>query len=469
MAELTKEQAYDQIADVVHAYDGQTPVPPDPPADVVVADGASLQAALNANASARSFLVMGRRQERVRVDRPGVAIAFDETDDDAGIDGVDNQPTIGIYASDVTVRRGTLRPGGSADRCTMVEIGTYDATDPTAQPRNVLVEDLIVDGLYRTKHAYAIHGGCRVNRTTVIGVGLDGVETHGVWILNSPGDITVENSHIEAAAIGVFCGGDTFRIGQVPVGILIRNNTIYKPDEWRSKPYVVKCGVEFKGGRQITIEHNEIDGNWADGQDGDVMNLKAESQYGADPFVDLRDVIVRLNIIRRTSGGISIGGPMNYPHQGVHNITIDRNTCTIDKNIVGDRNQAGSGRGLQIQGPIPNLHVLGNVFDGNGSSWSYTTGAQLTGARFEGNTANHGSYGFTGDNVSPKSSAVDCLSRYFPGAVWMNNTIRVQEGKTYTYPPGTTIVPATRGARRRHREITRRDVANFLRENRWYF
>lgn len=468
MANLTKEQAYDEVAAVVHAYDAQQP-DPNPPAGVVVEDGASIAAAITSNPNATAFTVKGRRQERLRIDRP-LAITFDPADDDAGIDGLDNEPTISVQASNVAVRGGVVRPGGSADRCTLVEIGRFDATDPNAQPTGVSFDDLIIEGEYRTKHGIAVHGGCRINRLTAIDIGLDGIETHGIWILNTPGNVTIENSWIEAAGINLFCGGDTFRIGRVPDGIVVRGNVLYKPDAWRSAPYVVKNSIEFKAGKNIVIEHNELDGNWADGQDGDVMNLKAEDQYGASPFVELRGVRFAHNTIRRTSGGISVGGPMNYPHQGVHDITIEANQVDVDKNITGDRNQAGSGRGLQLQGPIPNLHVIGNTFTTNGSSWSYATGATSPGARFDGNTANHGSYGFTGDNVSPKSSAVDALARYFPGATWANMTIKVQPGKTYTYPPGTTIVQVPAGARRLlHREKRRHSCDELLRALRWYF
>ena len=448
---LTKAEAYDQMAAVVHEFEAQEPPGGELPEVVTVPDGESLQEALDTLPDRTLFMVEGRRSERVRVRRPGVVIAFDGPE--AGIDGVDNEPALGVYANNVHTIGGLLRPGGSADRCTLAEVGEFDATDPAAQPTGVKLDDLVLEGGWLTKHALAIHGGVHVLRLTIVEVGLEGVETHGVWVLNTPGNVLVEDSHIEAAGIGFFIGGDSFRIGQVPDGVTLRNTLLLKPDAWRPLGYTVKNGYEAKAGKNLLVEYCTLDGCWADGQDGKVVNVKAEDQYGQNPFVSVEHFVFRRNTIRRCAGGIGLGGPENYPNAGMRDVVIAENVCEIDKNIMGDRNTAGSGRALQIVGPVDDLAVQSNTFNCNGSSWAYTTAGQSQGAQFMDNVANHGSYGFTGDNVSPKSSAVDCLARYYPGALWEGNTVYVQAGKTHTYPPGTTILSQSRGARTRWRQL----------------
>lgn len=436
-----------QFTALVAEYDA----PPPPPERYVVEAGASLRAALALDGHTR-YTVEGDRTEACVVGRDGLDLAFSAA---SGLDGAGNE-ALRIAAPNVCLAGGLFRPGATATGATVIEAGAYNVGTTGTR-----ISDVFIDGCYRTAHGLAIHSTGVFQGVTVRNVGLPGRETHGIWGNDIPaGGVEIVNFDIEAAGVGIFFGGANFNLGYVPRGVVIRQGVLRKLDAWMQRNpdgtfYIIKNAIEFKGVEDALVEDVLIVGNWRQGQDGDTIVIKCEDQYGNCPFTIVRGVTLRRVRVLRCSGGITIGGPNPTvdrvtgrvkPNMGTHDVTIEDCELHIDRNIMGFQNVRGTGRAIQVQGPVPNLKVRRSLFDTNGSSCLYYVGSEPSpGAEFIENTWEHGTYGFTGDNVTRRGDVVELLEKRFPGAVWQGNTVNVRQRADgtwpfYRYPEGTNIV-----------------------------
>jgi len=110
----------------------------------------------------------------------------------------------------------------------------------------------------------------------------------------------IENNFLEATGENIMFGGlgrdipDEFN----PREILIRGNSISKPNAWKlgheefaGTEYTIKNLIEFKVGKHIVVENNVLDNNWQAAQAGFAFLMTPRE-------ADLDDIVVRDNIIR---------------------------------------------------------------------------------------------------------------------------------------------------------------------------
>lgn len=216
-------------------------------------------------------------------------------------------PVLTVTGSSVTVRGLTLT-GVAPDRTTVV-VGSNTATDVAQQPTGVTFDQVAIladaAGGHRGLEFHATDG--RVLRSHIAGFVEAGRDSQAVWINNGPGPYRIEDNYLEASGENVLIGGASVLIpGLVPADIVIRGNTLFKPQAWRTRTGSVKNSLELKNARRVLIEDNVIDGCWKDAQAGNMIVLTPRNQNGDAPWTVVEDVTLRGNRTLNHTDGFAV-------------------------------------------------------------------------------------------------------------------------------------------------------------------
>jgi hypothetical protein len=191
--------------------------------------------------------------------------------------------------------------------------------------------------------------------------------------------------------------------------------------------WTVKNILELKNAEQVVLEGNVLENVWQMGQFGYAIVLTPRNQYGAAPWVRVRDVLITNNIIRHAGGAVQIAGTdATYPSQQTQRITI-RNNLFYD---IDAWKWGGSSAKVFLVGEGP----AGVVIDRNtiihaNSSVVYAYGVLTTGFVYTNNIALHKDYGIMGDNGRPGQYTID---KYFPAGIVSYNVLA--GGTASAYP-----------------------------------
>jgi hypothetical protein len=261
-----------------------------------------------------------------------------------------------------------------------------------------------------------------------------GPDSQALASWNSPGPITITNNYLEGAGENILIGGQDPTIANlVPTGITISQNHFSKPLTWRvgdpsyqGTHWTVKSLLEFKNARQIVVDGNLFEYNWADAQSGFAILFTPRNQNGGAPWSIVSDAQFTNNIIRHVASGINILGTDDiYNSQQLHNLTI-RNNLFEDVSAPW----GGTARLFQILNSALNVTVDHNT--------GFPTGAILIadqspspGLLFTNNLTGHGAYGFFG---SGQAEGTATLAVYLPNSVFQGNAII--GGNAALYPSG---------------------------------
>ena len=115
---------------------------------------------------------------------------------------------------------------------------------------------------------------------------LVGPDSQALASWNGPGPLNITNNYLEGAGENVLIGGQDPTIPNlVPTGITIRHNYFSKPLSWRvgdpayqGTHWTVKNLLEFKNARQIVVDGNSFENNWADAQAGFAILFTPRNQ-----------------------------------------------------------------------------------------------------------------------------------------------------------------------------------------------
>jgi hypothetical protein len=253
-----------------------------------------------------------------------------------------------------------------------------------------------------------------------------GRDSSCVGVNNGAGPYRIENNYIEASGEGIIFGGSDPAIPNlIPSDIIIRNNVLVKPLEWKTYPGSVKNCLELKNARRVLIEGNLCDGVWADAQPGSAVLFTVRNQNGGCPWCNVTDVVFRCNTIRNVQNfGINILGTDNNNPSGM------ATDIAIRDNLL-----QAVGNGILIdQGT--NYTITGNVIVGVRGRFLALSGPTVTGFTMTGNRLVPGTYGISGDGTMPMG--MPSLVKAAPGAVFTGNTI--ERTPFVSYPLGNTIV-----------------------------
>lgn len=197
--------------------------------------------------------------------------------------------------------------------------------------------------------------------------------------------------------------------------------------------WTVKNLLELKNARNVVIEQNLFENNWAGAQGGYAIVFTPRNQSGACTWCVVEHVTFQHNIVRNVSGGINILGRDDLaPSQQTNDIVVTRNL------FAGITTRLGGNGWFLLMGNAPRDIVIDhNTIDADGTTLSYVYGSgssavlAVTGYQFTNNAARHSQYGVNGAQVSFGNQII---ATFFPGAVFSGNWL--QGGDPARYPAG---------------------------------
>lgn len=227
-----------------------------------------------------------------------------------------------------------------------------------------------------------------------------GDESQAIAMWAADGPVEITNNYLEAAAINVLFGGAGSELKLIPTDILVKDNWMNKPLDWRAEGWDVKNLFEIKMGRRIRIENNLMTSNWGSAQDGTALLFSTRDDIG--PTTVIEDIEFVNNIVRGSANGVSIYGPEGV---GGHRLTI-RN------NIFADINgQKWNGAGFFMKSTAWNGLVIENntILQTGNISNAYDKPSR--GFVFRNNIIFENEYGFKGDGIGSGKPTID---KYYP-------------------------------------------------------
>jgi hypothetical protein len=195
----------------------------------------------------------------------------------------------------------------------------------------------------------------------------------------------------------------------------------------------VKNLFELKNARNVTVEYNIFENNWAHAQAGYAILFTPRNQEGTCTWCVVSDVTFQSNIIRNVAAGFNIlGHDNNFPSQQTARITIRNNL------VHGMRRSLGGNAWLALISASPTgITFDHNTVDADGSAVIYVVEGTVTapevvmGFRFTNNAARHNDYGIHGTHFAFGNGII---ANYFPDGVVQGNWL--QGGTASRYPAG---------------------------------
>ena len=256
---------------------------------------------------------------------------------------------------------------------------------------------------------------------------------------SGPGPFKIVNNYLEGSGQNLMFGGADPRIVDlVPSDIEIRGNHFFKPRSWRvgdpsfgGTHWMVKNLLELKNAQRILIDGNVFEHNWADGQAGMGILFTVRNQDGHAPWSVVQDVTFTNNVLRHSAGGIHIlGRDDNHPSRRTSRVLIRNN---LFEDVDGAR-WGGRGRLFTVNNGADGV-VIEHVTALNTGEILGADLAPNTGFVFRNNIASDNGFGVLADSGSMAN-----LSKYFPGAVLVNNAL--PGGRSRDYPSGNFFPPS---------------------------
>lgn len=257
-------------------------------------------------------------------------------------------PALSIRASDVTVTGGTY---GTSGYNSVVRLGlnTTEQNSLELVPRRITLTGLSIPTFRGT-------AGFEINAADVL---LDGCEARDVWdpaggdskavfVMNTPGNVTIRGGYYEAGSEIVMVGGDTMKIPNVyPTYILLDGPVLERPMAWRTDGVnrKVKNLIELKTGINVTIRNVVGRNCWRGATAGFAILLTpASGGYIQDVLVEDCQFSEVASAIQMT--GLNDDSITPQPTRG---IVFRRTRFDVNKELGFATSTSGYGRFLQVQ------------------------------------------------------------------------------------------------------------------------
>jgi hypothetical protein len=269
------------------------------------------------------------------------------------------------------------------------------------------------------------------------------VDSQAICGWNGPGPFLIENNYLEAAGQNVMFGGaDPSIPNLVPSGITLRRNHIAKPDAWMTGPWRVKNLIQLKNAADVTIDGNTLERLWRADQHGYAIVLAPTNQNGTAPWTQVKNVIIRHNVIRHVAAGINITGYDSVaPSQQTQNISITNNLFYDISSRWTASAAPGPGRVIYIGGGPTGIAITRNTMVSTGSAVFIGGGFSPTGVQIAGFSFNHNIVNAKTQPVygNAQGEGTKGLAYYAPSGGFLGNVIG--QYSAAAYPPGTTLLP----------------------------
>jgi hypothetical protein len=356
-------------------------------------------------------------------------------------------------------------------------LGYYDMMDigdgTSAQNSLSMVpHDFIIDRVYMhgdptvgQKRAIALNSAStQIINCYISEIKANGQDSQAIAGWNGPGPYTISNNYLEASGENIMFGGaDPSITNLLPSNITITNNYITKSLTWRGQNWTVKNGIEIKIGQHVLIDHNVIENNWPNAQDGMIIVFTVRDQDATAPWSTIADVTFSNNVVRHAAGFLNVLGLDD--NQGGIRPSVRMNGLHVVNNLVYDINPQtwddptsgvwGSGRMFLILGGPQNVEIAHNTVVSTNLNTNPTVNTALTmgeigdtyltqGLVMRDNIIAEGQYGVFGDTVGVGTIA---FTTFAPGALFTDNVlIRGSQSGVYNtydsmYPTTTTVPP----------------------------
>lgn len=220
---------------------------------------------------------------------------------------------------------------------------------------NIYIDRLLIlggdDGQKR-----AILGNGRqitVTRSYIGNVWHTGEDSQAFCAWDGGGPYTITDNYLEAASENVMFGGaDSSSPANVPADIVVEDNTLFKPLEWKGLKRVIKNNFELKSAKRVRFRRNIVKNNWGDeGQGGPAVVITPRNQDGRAPWSVVEDVLIEANIISNAPAVFNVIG---YDNEA---FSLQTNRIRIRNNIL----EEVPGFALMVSGEIKDLEYSGNV------------------------------------------------------------------------------------------------------------
>jgi hypothetical protein len=262
-----------------------------------------------------------------------------------------------------------------------------------------------------------------------------GYDTQAIAGWNGPGPFHIINNYLEGAGENVLFGGaDPGIANLVPADIEIRRNHMFKPMSWKvghptyaGKHWTVKNLLELKNARNVIIDGNVLENNWADGQAGIPILFTVRNQEGTAPWSILENITFTNNIVRNAAGALNLLGSDNEkPSQRSSGVVISNNLF------------------VDLHGPFLTLNGYNNVtlthnthFQTGNIMVLYGTPVQQLVYRDNLTIRAATGYGVFGDSLGEGMAA---LRKFAPDSILRKNVFALADSSLYpkdNYFPGS--------------------------------
>jgi hypothetical protein len=334
-----------------------------------------------------------------------------------------------------------FQPSSSTSSANLVEFGGAGASQSSLAnvPHHLVMDRCYLHGDpgYGQRRGLALNSGDAqiVNSYFADFKGVS-QDTQAILGWNGPGPFLIENNYLEAAGENLMFGGSDPAIPNlVPTGITIRRNLISKPLAWMQEKWTVKNLVEFKNVRDVLVEGNTIENNWAAGQQGYSILFTPRNQSNTAPWVIVKNVTIQNNVIRHVAAVFNILGYDDLaPSQQTQDITIRNNLVYDVSSSYVAPGQTANGRFAIVGAGPKNITFDHNTVDNDGSSTIFfyggksPTGTQIAGFELMHNLLRSSAYAIYGDKVGEGAAA---LNQFTPNAIVHRNTFAGETEKVY--------------------------------------
>jgi hypothetical protein len=330
----------------------------------------------------------------------------------------------------------------SSDTAMIYDLVNLGDGGDTQRSLDVVPHHLVLDRCYI--HAFpkqALKRGIALNsaytdilNSYVAGFKVAGQDSQAIAGWNGPGPFRIVNNYLEAAGENVMFGGAQAAIPNlVPTKIEIKRNHFYKPLQWRKEDpsfsgttWTVKNLFELKTGREVVLDGNVFENNWAQAQAGFAILFNSIDDTGS--WARIEDITFSNNIIRHSGQGFNIRG---RDASGARAARI-----TIRNNLFDDINSSkwgGDGRLFQVYEGATDVVIEHNTAI-HTSSVITATGQPSSGFVYRNNLSRHNAYGVFGDGGYIGTA---CLNHYYPGWTFTNNVLAElpSDVSSNQYPP----------------------------------
>lgn len=268
-----------------------------------------------------------------------------------------------------------------------------------------------------------------------------GADSQAICGWAGPGPFKIVNNYLEGAGENVMFGGaDPVIPALVPADIELRRNHFSKPLSWKigdpafeGTAWTIKNLFELKSARRVLIEGNLFEFNWPHAQNGFAILFTVRNPDGTAPWSVIEDVTFTANVLRHAAAGVNIlGRDEGLPSGQAKRIAITHNVVYD----VGGPVWGGGGTFLQILNGTADVVIEHNTVFQKGNIIT-AEGPPHTGFVYRSNITPHNDYGIFGSGTGVGNLT---LTRYFPGALVLNN---VMTGGSATLYPSGNFFPAS--------------------------